>query len=68
MVVWFGHAGFGAIFHPVFGGWAYFTAVHAITVSGDRYHMPSSPFVVLLAGVALAALVQRFLAGGSQDR
>ena len=52
-----------ALFHPVFGGWAYFTAVHVIIVSGDRYHMPSAPFVVLLAGVMLAAIVQRFKAG-----
>lgn len=50
----------GALFHPVFGGWAYFTAVHAVIVSGDRYHMPSAPFVALLAGVVLAHLAQRF--------
>lgn len=48
----------GALFHPVFGGWAYFTAVHAIIVAEDRYHMPASPFIALLAGVALAALAQ----------
>jgi len=53
--------GIAALFHPVFGGWAYFTAVHVITVSGDRYHMPSGAFVALLAGVTVASLAQRFL-------
>ncbi len=51
---------FGALFHPIFGGWAYFTAVHAIIVSGDRYHMPSAPFVALLAGVTLWWVIQTF--------
>ena len=49
---------FKALFHPVFGGWAYFTAVHMIIVSGDRYHMPSAPFVALLAGVTIAAMMR----------
>lgn len=48
--------GLGAFFHPVFGGWAYFSLVHAVIVSGDRYHMPGSPFIALLAGVVLAWL------------
>jgi hypothetical protein len=61
-----GSAGPGALFHPVFGGWAYFTAIHAITVSGDRYHMPSAPFVALLAGVTAAALVHRFATTGEE--
>lgn len=55
----FREVGWGALFQPVFGGWAYFTAVHAIIVSGDRYHMPSAPFVALLAGVALWWVIQR---------
>lgn len=59
VVLRFREAGLRALFHPIFGGWAYFTAIHAITVAGDRYHMPSSPFVVLLAGVTAAALVQK---------
>ena len=49
-----------ALFHPIFGGWAYFTAVHSIIVSGDRYHMPSSPFVAILAGVCLAWVMGKF--------
>lgn len=55
----------GALFHPVFGSWAYFTAVHAIIVVEDRYHMPSSPFIALLAGVSVAWLVATF---GSNKR
>ena len=51
--------GFAGLFHPVFGGWAYFTAIHAIVVSGDRYHMPSVPFMALLGGLALAWLASR---------
>ncbi|MCL2645697.1 MAG: glycosyltransferase family 39 protein [Phycisphaerales bacterium] len=35
--------------------WAYFTAVHAITVIQDRYHFPSIPGIAMLAGVAVAA-------------
>lgn len=39
--------------------WGYFTGVHAVIVVGDRYHMPSIPFIALLAAVALAALCRR---------
>lgn len=38
--------------------WLYFTAIHAVIVVGDRYHMPAIPVIALLAGVALAHLVQ----------
>lgn len=34
--------------------WLYFTAIHAIIVVGDRYHMPAVPMIALLAGMALA--------------
>lgn len=50
---------FAAVFNPAFALWAYFTALHVVTVAEDRYHMPSSPFVVMLAAVALAALLKR---------
>jgi 4-amino-4-deoxy-L-arabinose transferase-like glycosyltransferase len=39
--------------------WLYLIGVHAVIVIGDRYHMPSYPFIALLAGVALAALMSR---------
>ena len=48
------------VFHPVFGGWAYFTAVHAMIVADDRYHMPASPFIALLAAVSLVAILSRW--------
>jgi hypothetical protein len=54
LTVFYRQVGFAALFHPVFGGWAYFTAVHAVIVGGDRYHMPSAPFVVMLAGLGVA--------------
>ncbi|MEH6788694.1 MAG: glycosyltransferase family 39 protein [Paracoccus sp. (in: a-proteobacteria)] len=52
-------AGLAGLFHPVFGGWAYFTAVHAIIVAEDRYHMPATPFMTLLAGLAIAGALRR---------
>jgi 4-amino-4-deoxy-L-arabinose transferase-like glycosyltransferase len=39
--------------------WLYFTAVHAVIVVGDRYHMPAIPMIALLAAVALARLGAR---------
>lgn len=59
LVLRFGQDRLRALFHPVFGGWAYFTVVHAVIVGGDRYHMPSVPFVALLAGVAAATALHR---------
>jgi len=61
LAVYFRQVGLAALFHPVFGGWAYFTTVHAIIVSGDRYHMPSAPFVVMLAGLSFAWAIQFYL-------
>ncbi len=34
--------------------WAYFTLVHAVTVAGDRYHVPSIPFVAMIAAYAIS--------------
>ncbi len=47
--------------------WLYFTAIHAIIVVGDRYHMPAVPLIALLAGVGFAALLQRHLAEPSSQ-
>lgn len=47
------------LFHPTFAGWGYFTAIHAIVVAGDRYHMPSVPFIALSAGLVLSQLFLR---------
>ena len=48
-----------AIFNPAFALWSYITLLHAVIVIQDRYHMPSSPFIALLAGVAVAAWLQK---------
>ncbi|MDS9468641.1 glycosyltransferase family 39 protein [Paracoccus sp. MBLB3053] len=48
-----------ALFHPAIAGWAYFTMLHAITVVEDRYHMPSAPFIALLAAASANYLLQR---------
>jgi len=37
--------------------WLYFTALHAVIVVGDRYHMPAIPMIALLTGFALATLL-----------
>lgn len=46
---------FAAALHPVVLTWAYFTAVYAITVVGDRYHFPSHPYMAMLMAVAAMA-------------
>lgn len=56
----FRHFRFAALFHPVFGGWAYFTTVHAMIVTQDRYHMPGSPFLTLLSAVLIVRILERF--------
>ncbi len=57
-----------ALFHPAIAAWAYFTALHAIIVVEDRYHMPSSPFIALLAASTLAHFLplQRFSSSRKQ--
>lgn len=48
-----------AVFHPAIVTWGYFAALHAVIVVEDRYHIPSSPFIGLLAAFALAYLFRR---------
>lgn len=48
------------IFHPAILMWAYFSAVHAVIVVGDRYHFPNIPFIVVLATVSAAFLSNKF--------
>lgn len=59
-----------AFFNPPVAIWGYFTALHAVVVAEDRYHMPSSAFIAMLAAVALAALARRRAArrGGTHNR
>ncbi|MGN0933160.1 ArnT family glycosyltransferase [Falsigemmobacter intermedius] len=42
-----------ALFNQPVSLWGYFTALHVVVVAEDRYHMPSSPFIAVLAAVAL---------------
>ncbi len=37
--------------------WAYFAALHAVIVSGDRYHYPSVPVIAALAGLGMVMLL-----------
>lgn len=55
-----------AIFNPPLAIWAYFAALHAVVVVMDRYHMPSAPFIALLAGISVAAIFSRRSAGASR--
>lgn len=54
--------GFLGFFHPAIGGWAYFTLLHAIIVVEDRYHMPSSTFIALLAALPFTHFCRRIAA------
>lgn len=47
--------------------WLYFTAIHAVIVVGDRYHMPAIPMIALLAGLAGAAALARRSERGGED-
>lgn len=46
-----------AFFNPPVALWGYFTALHVVVVAEDRYHMPSSPFIAVLAAVTLHAVL-----------
>jgi 4-amino-4-deoxy-L-arabinose transferase-like glycosyltransferase len=45
------------LLHPAIVMWIYFATVHAVTVSNDRYHFPTIPFI---AGLAAMTIVTRF--------
>jgi hypothetical protein len=44
---------------PPLTAWAYFVAVHSVVVNGDRYHMPSIPFIAMLAAYALSVIISQ---------
>jgi 4-amino-4-deoxy-L-arabinose transferase-like glycosyltransferase len=50
------------LIHPALLTWAYFAALHAITLANDRYHFPSIPYIATLAAIAAVALLSRFAA------
>jgi 4-amino-4-deoxy-L-arabinose transferase-like glycosyltransferase len=41
---------------PAIVTWSYYTAVHLVTVGGDRYHVPSIPFIAMLAAYGLSGI------------
>lgn len=47
------------LFHPLVISWGYFTAIHAIIVMGDRYHMPAAGVIAILAALGAHSLHQR---------
>lgn len=48
-----------AFFNPPVALWGYFTSLHVLVVAEDRYHMPSSPFIAIMAAVTFVAIVRR---------
>lgn len=48
-----------AFFNPSVALWGYFTALHVVVVADDRYHMPASAFVAMLAAVAISRFSDR---------
>lgn len=44
-----------ALVHPALAIWGYFTAVHAVIVIQDRYHLPATPMIASLAALAFVA-------------
>lgn len=48
-----------ALLHPTVIAWAYFAAIPAVIVADQRYHMPATPFIALLAGSFFAFLATR---------
>lgn len=62
------NAGFLALLTcPPVATWAYFTLVHAVTVAGDRYHVPSIPFIAMMAAYALTVLLTAMTANQQQE-
>ncbi len=49
-----------ALFNPPLLLWAYFTALHAIIVVADRYHLVSEPYIAVFAGFGVVCLLDRF--------
>lgn len=42
------------LLNPTVAIWAYFAAVHAVTLAQDRYHFPSIPYIAMLAALVAA--------------
>jgi hypothetical protein len=48
---------------PVYLLFAYFTAVHMVTIASLRYRLPLEPFLILLAAGPIATLYSRHAEG-----
>ncbi len=59
VLLWRSELGWTTVVTPSVWLFLYFTAIHAVIVIGDRYHMPAIPMIALLAGVALGGLGKR---------
>lgn len=53
IVMWRGIGWWSALLSTPVWIWLYFTAIHAIIVAGDRYHIPAIPLIAILAAVGL---------------
>lgn len=49
----------GMLMHPATLYWLYVGALHAVIVTGDRYHFPAIPMIAILAALPLAAFTGR---------
>ncbi|MEM6489723.1 MAG: hypothetical protein AAF677_15880 [Pseudomonadota bacterium] len=56
------------VVHPVPVFWAYYASIHAVTIAGDRYHMPSAPMIAILAAIGLAVLLSQGQRGPTTPR
>lgn len=52
-----------AFFNPPVALWGYFTALHVVVVADDRYHMPASAPIAILAAVAISRISYRVRSG-----
>ena len=47
--------------------WFYFVAIHSIVVNGDRYHMPSIPFIAMLAAYGFSHVLNLLVSRETTD-
>lgn len=48
-----------AFFNQPVALWGYFISLHAVVVAEDRYHMPASAFIAIMAAVTLSEIFRR---------
>ena len=51
-----------ALTFPPLTAWAYYATVHSVIVAGDRYHIPSDPFIAMFAAYAISIVVRKLQA------